>query len=55
MKNLFLFQENVCNIKKVQIIGIENKNAVRYGLETICYRAFLWANLPEEYKFQHPL
>ena len=53
MKNIFIFRENIHNIKNFQIIGNENKNTVRYGLETIYYRTpYLWASLPEEYK-QH--
>ena len=49
MKNLFIFREN--NIRNLQIIANENKNKVRYGMETICYRTpYLWASLPEEYK-----
>ena len=35
MKNLFIFRENILNIRKFQIIANENKNTVRYGLETI--------------------
>ena len=32
----------------------ENKNTMRYGLETICYRTpYLWASLPEEHKHQN--
>ena len=32
-------------------IANDNKNTVRYGLETICYRnPYLWARLPGEYK-----
>ena len=51
MKNLFIFRENIHNIRNFQIIANETKNTVRYGLDTICYRTpYLWANLPEEYK-----
>ena len=51
MKNLFIFRENIHNIRNFQIIANENKNTVRYGFETICYRTpYLWASLPEEYK-----
>ena len=35
-KNLFIFQENIHNIRNFQIIANENKHTVRYGLETIC-------------------
>ena len=48
MKNLFIFRENIHNIKNFEIIANENKNTVRYGLETICYRTpYLWASLPK--------
>ena len=51
MKNLFIFRENIHNIRNFQIIANENKNTMRYGLETIYYRTrYLWASLPEEYK-----
>ena len=51
MKNLFIFRENIHNIRNFEIIANENKNTVRYGLETICYRTpYFWASLPEEYK-----
>ena len=51
MKNLFIFRENIHNIRNFQIIANETKNTVRYGLDTICYRTpYLWASLPEEYK-----
>ena len=51
MKNLFIFRENIHNIRKFQIIANENKNTVRYGFETICYRTpYLRPSLPEEYK-----
>ena len=51
MKNLFIFRENIHNIRNFQIIANETKNTVRYGLDTICYRTpYLGASLPEEYK-----
>ena len=50
-KNLFIFPENIHNIRNFQIIANENQNTVRYGFETISYRTpYLWASLPEEYK-----
>ena len=53
MKNLFIFRENTHNIKNSQVIANKNKDKVRCGLETICYRTpYLWASLPEEYKYQ---
>ena len=54
MKNLF-FGKTFITSEILQIIANENKNTVRYGLETICYRtSYLWASLPEEYK-QNPV
>ena len=51
MKNLFIFRENIHNIRNFQIIANENKNTVRYGLDTICYRTpYLRASLPEQCK-----
>ena len=38
MKKLYIFRENIHNIRNFQIIATENKNTVRYRLETICYR-----------------
>ena len=53
MKNLFSFWENIHNIINFQIIANENKNKMRCGFETICYRTpYLWATLPEECKHQ---
>ena len=54
MKKLIYFSERIHNIRNFQIIVNENKNTVKYSLETICYRAaYLWASLPEEYKHQN--
>ena len=54
LKNLFIFQENIHNIRNFQIIANENKNTVRYGLETVCYKTpYWWASLREEYKHQN--
>ena len=51
MQNLFLFRENVHNIRNFQDIANENKHTVRYGLETVSYRTpLLWAKLPDEFK-----
>ena len=38
-KNLFIFWKNIHNIRNFQIIANKNKNTVRYGSETKCYRA----------------
>ena len=35
MKNLFIFRENIHNIRNFQIIANETKNTVTYGLDTI--------------------
>ena len=35
MKNLFIFRENIHNIRNFQITANENKNTTRYGLKTI--------------------
>ena len=54
LKNLFIFQGNIHNIRNFQIIANENKNTVRYDLETIYYRTpYLWTSLPEECKHQN--
>ena len=54
LKNLFIFQENIHNIRNFQIIANENKNTVRYGLETVCCKTpYWWASLREEYKHQN--
>ena len=54
MKNLFIFREKIHNIRNFQIIAHENKNTVKYELETICYRTpYLWTSLPEEYQHQN--
>ena len=42
MPHLFLFQENVHNIRNFQVIFNKNINTVRYGLETIYHRTFFW-------------
>ena len=55
MDKFLIFRENTHNLRNFQIILNENKT-VRYGLETISYRApLLWANLPEEYKLADSL
>ena len=51
MENLFVFLENVHNIRNLQVIYNKNINPVRHGLETICHRTpFLGANLPTDIK-----
>ena len=53
MNDFFLIRENAHNF---QTILNENKKTVRYGSETISYRAPLpWANIAEEYKFANSL
>ena len=44
MKLLFLFRENVLNIRKFQIISNSTKTVVRYGFVIPSYGStFLWA------------
>ena len=38
VKNLFIFLENIHNIRNFQIIANENKYKVRSGLESVCCR-----------------
>ena len=50
MNSLFQFRYNTNNIKFKEIYT-ENRKTVRYGTETVTYRApFLWANLHMKYK-----
>ena len=51
MNSLFSFRTNIHNIRNFQEIFTENRKTVKYGIETVTYRAlFLWANLPSDYK-----
>ena len=51
MNSLFNFHANIHNIRNLLEIFTENRKTVRYGIETVTYRApFLWANLQSEYK-----
>ena len=51
MDNFFILRENTHNVRNFQEIFNENRNTVKYGIETISNRTpFLWANLPNEYK-----
>ena len=51
MNSLFNFRANIHNIRNFQEIFTENRKTVKYGIETVTYRApFLWANLQSEYK-----
>ena len=44
---LFLFRENIHNIRDFQVISNKDIKTARYGLEIICHRTpFLWVNLP---------
>ena len=38
MKNVFIFRENTHTIRNFQTATNKNKNTVRYGLKSICYR-----------------
>ena len=52
----FLFCENTHNIWNFQKISNKSKKSVRYGLETVKYRALLlWVNLQEKYKTETSL
>ena len=54
IKNVFVFWENIHNIRNFRIISHENKNTVRFGLKTIWYRTpYLSASCPEECKHQN--
>ena len=47
----FNFCTNIHNIRNFHKIFTENRKTVKYGIETVIYRApFLWANLQSEYK-----
>ena len=51
MNLLFNFRANIHNIRNFQEIFTENRKTVKYGIETVTYRApFLWANLQSEYE-----
>ena len=49
MNSLFNFRANIHNIRNFQEIFTENRKTVKYGTETMTYRApFLWANLQSD-------
>ena len=51
MNSLFQFRCNTNNIRNFQEIFTKNRKTVKYGTETVMYRApFLWANLHTKYK-----
>ena len=51
MNLLFSFRINIPNIRHFQEIFTKNKKTVKYGIETVTYRApFLWANPESEYQ-----
>ena len=51
MNSLFTFCFNQHNLKHFQELLTEKRNTVRYGLETVTYRApIIWAKSPSEYK-----
>ena len=51
MNLLFNFRANIHNIRNFKEIFTENRKAVKYGIETVTYRApFLWVNFQSEYK-----
>ena len=48
--SLFNFRASIHNIRNFQEIFTENRKTVKYGIETLTYRApFLWANLQSEF------
>ena len=56
MNSLFVFRENMHNIRNYKILSNNVRKTVRHALETILYRSpFLWANLLQEYKSQKSL
>ena len=56
MSSLFKIRKNTHNTRHFQVLSNESRRTKNYGFETICYRApFLWANLPQEYKFANSL
>lgn len=56
MNFLFLFDENVHNIRNFKNLPNSSKKTVRYGLETVSQRSsFLWANLTQDCKSQASL
>ena len=38
MESLFLFRENIHNIRNLQVISNKDIKAARHGLESICHR-----------------
>ena len=51
MKSLFESRENNHNLRNFQDITTSRRRTVRYGLETVSYRApFIWSKLPPEFK-----
>ena len=56
MNLLFNFHANTHNIRNFQEIFTGNRKTVKYGIETVTYRApFLRANLQSEYKIAKSL
>ena len=51
MENFFILRKNTHNVRNFQEIFNENRNTVKYAIETLSNRTpFLWANLPNKYK-----
>ena len=51
MNPLDNFRANIHNIKNLQEIFTENRQTLKYGIETVTYPVpFLWANIRCEYK-----
>ena len=56
LKDFFQFRENTYNLRNFQFIKNDNIRTVRYGQETIAYRApQLWSLLPDRLKLSHNL
>ena len=49
MSSLFEIPENTHNMRNFQVLSIESRRTVNYGLETICYRAPFFAANQESY------
>ena len=56
MNSLFEFRSNEYNIRNFQVLSTDLRRTVKYGIETMTYRApSYWAKLPSEYKLADSL
>ena len=54
--SLFEFRSNEYNIRNFQVLSTDLRRTVKYGIETMTYRApSYWAKLPSEYKLADSL